>query len=258
MYAIRMGGWLGAILALVAGGGDAGAAAAPEKTFPPEMIDAWKKAGFVVGWMSLDEGDDAPVKSHLCFRAARPWAPEAQEGELPAVATNNWPKGILRYLPAPPVPFGLMIFGRTMDDGALEELAPLKSIQYLDLSATKVSGTGLKALTGLPKLQVLSLTSTEMSIAGVKALGSLDRLEVLNLRGTTMSNGGLRALADLPKLQVLNLSRTPLSDAGLRELAGCKRLRNLNIQGLNSKAEAITPDGITFLKKANPILKIRQ
>ena len=57
-----------------------------------------------------------------------------------------------------------------MTDAGLKELAGLKSLQELNISATEVTDTGLKELAGLKNLQTLTMWGTKATAAGVAEL----------------------------------------------------------------------------------------
>ena len=120
--------------------------------------------------------------------------------------------------------------GRNVTDAGLKELAGLKSLQYLNLSATNVTDVGLKEFAGLKSLDALTLNGTKVTDAGLKELADFKSLQTLLLTGTQVTGrAGLKELAGLKSLQVLGLSGTQVTDAGVAELqkalSNCKILR---------------------------------
>jgi len=186
---------------------------------PKQIVQAWKKAGARVGWMSVDRYE------RLEFYSEK----QDRNGEVPAFRFGVWKAGVLAKLPAPATEFGLNLGYTQVTDAGLKELAGLKSLQSLYLHGTKVTGAGLKELAGLKSLQSLTLRFTQVTDAGLKHLAGLKSLQTLDLRSTKVTDAGLKHLAGLKSLQTLNLSFTQVTDAGLKELAGLKSLQTLNL-----------------------------
>ena len=104
-------------------------------------------------------------------------------------------------------------------DRELAELAPLMgNIAWLDLSRTKVSDAGLKALSGGIRLVRLDLHATAVTDAGLGSLKALKELRYLNLFGTAVSDAGLVDLAELSLLDDVYLRETKVTEAGIAKL----------------------------------------
>lgn len=71
---------------------------------------------------------------------------------------------------------------------------PANAVQYLQLSASRVTNDGLAHLVHLTGLRVLWLYDTRIGDAGLVHLHGLTGLRVLNLRSTLASRGGIDAL----------------------------------------------------------------
>lgn len=71
---------------------------------------------------------------------------------------------------------------------------PANAVQYLQLSASRVTNDSLAHLAHLTGLRVLWLYDTRISDAGLVHLYGLTGLHVLNLRSTLASRGGIDAL----------------------------------------------------------------
>ena len=114
----RQVGWLGvALLAAMAalgcsrggeekpspvdqgGGQKGGPEAKGPKPLPPEVVEAWEKAGTWIGWMG--QGQDG----FLTFRRGG----EGKAGEVPAFRLYPWKAGVLANLPPPSAAFGLSL-----------------------------------------------------------------------------------------------------------------------------------------------------
>jgi hypothetical protein len=88
------------------------------------------------------------------------------------------------------------------------DLAPLRALhaddlQYLQLSGTAVSDTGLSHLRNLTGLRVLWLYDTRISDNGLLHLHGLTNLRILNVRSTLVSTRGINALQEiLPQCEI--------------------------------------------------------
>lgn len=71
---------------------------------------------------------------------------------------------------------------------------PANAVQYLQLSASRVTNDSLAHLAHLTGLRVLWLYDTRISDTGLVHLHGLAGLRVLNLRSTLASRGGIDAL----------------------------------------------------------------
>lgn len=71
---------------------------------------------------------------------------------------------------------------------------PANAVQYLQLSASRVTNDSLAHLAHLTGLRVLWLYDTRISDTGLVHLTGLAGLRVLNLRSTLASRGGIDAL----------------------------------------------------------------
>ncbi|MCL4180620.1 MAG: protein kinase [Verrucomicrobia bacterium] len=163
----------------------------------------------------------------------------------------------------------------------LTNLAGLKTVEYLDLSATlaatphkpAVGDSGLRHLAQLSGLRTLLLHGLPITEAGLVHLWSLPRLERLQLGATRVKSG--LAFRGLPQLKWLRLDATPItddtlrhvgtltgleqlyldgtavSDAGLKHLAGLPRLRVLNLHGTQ-----VTAEGVAALRLALPLVAV--
>jgi Leucine-rich repeat (LRR) protein len=132
--------------------------------------------------------------------------------------------------------------GKTIDDAALELLAPLYRLTSLNLSDAALSNDQLQHLGSLPSLASLVLSDTPVSDDGLAHLRGLRRLEMISLCGTQVTDAGLVHLAALPTLRIVDLSHTQVGDDGLAHLAA---LPNLN--WLLLKGDRITDAGLEHL-----------
>ena len=102
----------------------------------------------------------------------------------------------------------LNLGGRKITDLGVAKLKTLVALQDLDLSATQVTGAGLKTVASLPKLERLSLWKAEK-----------------------IDDEALRSLVPMKRLQFLDLAETGITDQGLEHLSGLNQLRHLFVGG---------------------------
>jgi Leucine-rich repeat (LRR) protein len=221
-----------AVLALLASCGlGVFASAKPEdqaapKPLPPEIVKAWREAGFEVGWMK-----DVPPQS----RSWGFWQPWREKGEPGAIPAFGFPErdagGVLAKLPDPGTAFGLD-FHCGWDAGmTLKEFAKLKNLQSLNIGAVRSpqrrkAYPDLKDLAGLTNLRALYLFYLPVTDAELKLVAGLKNLQVLDLSNTAVTDLGLKKLAGMKGLRWLNVSTAGVTAAGLaalqKELPNCK------------------------------------
>jgi hypothetical protein len=170
-------------------------------------------------------------------------------------------------------PKALDLYGSTITDSDLQDLAGFEELQSLGLGRTKITDTGLKELARFKQLQSLDLSfNVNVTPAGLKNLPSLNELDFtfnaamtdaflkeldlpkltkLNLQNTAVTDEGLKELARLPKLQVLILDGTAVTNAGLKHLENFKQLKVVHVRD----AKATYP-GVESLSKAIPGVKV--
>lgn len=148
-------------------------------------------------------------------------------------------------------------------DEAVELVAQLDSLVWLDLARHEATPEGLGALERLPQLRTLRVT-TALVEPTLKTLGRLRSLEELDLEVRPPQYGGRPC-------------ETLLEDAWIEHLVGLERLRDLNLRGharltdacldTLTRAEALrtlrigcsagfTPEGVRRLRAACPDLRI--
>jgi internalin A len=224
---------------------------------PENIIAAWTKAGAEYSTMGAEAGWDSEEMGVPAFRFAR------------------WTPGVISQLPAPNQSFGLVLWGTSITDASLKELAGLTHLQILDLNNTQVTDAGLRQLASLTQLQVLFLNDPHITGAGLQQLAGLTQLQMLHLNGPGVTDAGLHELAGLTQLDFLDLSNTLVTDSGLKELAGLTQLHELylgdtqvtnaalkvlagfkQLRYLDLSNTDVTDAGVMELKKALPGLFI--
>jgi serine/threonine protein kinase/Leucine-rich repeat (LRR) protein len=118
----------------------------------------------------------------------------------------------------------------SLADRDMPTVGALKTLEFLELSKTRVSDSGLMHLRGLTQLRELWLTDTAVTDKGMEHLGKLVSVEALMLAGTKLDGSGLRYLANLKKLQNLNISGTLVGDTALTHLSAMSHLQELDLE----------------------------
>lgn len=95
--------------------------------------------------------------------------------------------------------------GETIGDG-IKYLAPLDSLEELNLSNTQITTNHWLHLTHLQSLRILRLVNVPIDDDSVPYLLEMNQLEKLDLTGTNVTLEGAMQLADLPNLQGLGVS----------------------------------------------------
>ena len=125
--------------------------------------------------------------------------------------------------------------------GNLVDISLLKSLEYLNVAYTSVTGKlGLSPLRSCPKLQYLNLSETALEDVSLETLSTLKQLRELHLRGCVWLEGDISSLSTCACLEVLDLSshKTMLLAGSLESLSwsddqttrvGLSRLRCLNL-----------------------------
>ncbi|MBN9524421.1 hypothetical protein J0H58_38890 [bacterium] len=211
-------GVLCACYGLVAAGGREDEPSLPPRPIDPKVVKAWKAVGAKAGWANRVQFFD--------YRPDVENAPEL----LPYLSLKTFKPGIVADLPAPDVTFALYQSGTDITDAGVKELAALKTLRRLELSANlQLTGAGFGALAALPDLQVLGLYQTRVNDAGLTEVCRIAALRELDVGSSAVTEGGLAGLEKLERLQVLGVSGVKLTDAGLAALGRCRNLRALTL-----------------------------
>jgi Leucine-rich repeat (LRR) protein len=130
-------------------------------------------------------------------------------------------------------------------DSDVPLLARMPDLTQLDLSLTRISDRGLRALRPASKIVALNLSFAEqIGDEGTAAIRDWKHLVRLNLRGTKVTDATLEMLARLTTLQVLDVSDAQLTDLGLNHLTSLTNLRELSMGG-----NKLTDAGLQFLRQ---------
>jgi hypothetical protein len=142
--------------------------------------------------------------------------------------------------------------GPWINDSDLPKLRQLKHLDFLNLSESKITDTGLVYVKEHEQLTTLWIDNTDVTDAGLKHLSGLTKLTNLWINGTKVSD--LRHLSRLRDLKYLLMNDTPVNDAGLVPVRNFKHLRRLFLN--NTKIE---DDSLHVIKELTSldILRLR-
>ncbi len=91
----------------------------------------------------------------------------------------------------------LRLGGTRVGDITAERVADLKGLEWLELSDTGVTTSGLRFLQSLPRLRTLYLIGTLIGDEAVPVLGGFPALRKLGIEGTEISEQGYLRLLEL-------------------------------------------------------------
>jgi internalin A len=110
-----------------------------------------------------------------------------------------------------------------------DDKLPGKPVIGVHFNFKPVTDVGWKELADLKQLTTLNLTATAVTGAGLKELKDLKQLTSLYLYDTKVTDAGLKELKDLKQLTTVELTFTQVTDAGVADLQkalpGCKITR---------------------------------
>jgi hypothetical protein len=130
----------------------------------------------------------------------------------------------------------LCLHATSVKDEHLRYLSGLRSIEFIDLSGTRVTGEGFRDL-DLPILRGIRLDDCPVTDATVRRI-DIPSLEALYLGNTTITGIGLGAMRTA-KIRQLHLYRTSVTASDLAHLKRFELLLTLNLEGRIIDREAI-------------------
>lgn len=155
-----------------------------------------------------------------------PTQPGAKKEDPANVALKHLDGRATRDKPDGPV-VAVRLFSADVTDDDLKVLAQFESLKKLEVSGTKVTGTGFAALTKLP-LEELNLGWAKGTTdAGLKEVAKITTLKVLHLSQGKHTDDGVKALAALANLEELSVSYG-VNDTGFYPFKGHKKLRKVS------------------------------
>ena len=162
--------------------------------FEDGTIAAWQRAGAKLGWLGINEELEMEFAEQ----------PDRLKAAIPAFKFVRYVGDVIHLLPAPEIPFGLMLKNPNVKNTQPRDLTRFTNLQALDLSGTDVTDAGLKDLASLTHLQALSLSVTKVTDAGLKELARLTNLQRIDLTGTMVTHFGMNELqTKLPSCQII-------------------------------------------------------
>ncbi len=136
-------------------------------------------------------------------------------------------------------------------DSDMPLLVRMPELKRLDLSATRISDRGLRALRPAAGITDLDLTFAEqVGDEGTSALRNWKHLRRLSLRGTKITDNTLEMLEGVATIESLDIAFAQLTDAGLDHLTALPNLRELSMGG-----NKLTGAGLDFLRQV-PQLRV--
>ncbi|HKE23064.1 MAG TPA: hypothetical protein VKB88_11935 [Bryobacteraceae bacterium] len=130
-------------------------------------------------------------------------------------------------------------------DSDMPALAAMPDLKRLDLSLTRISDRGLRALKTAPAIEDLNLYFAEqIGDEGAAILRNWKHLKRLNLRGTKITDSTLESLAGIPTIEWLDIGWAQLTDSGLDHLSSLTNLRSLTMGG-----NKLTDNALQFLRQ---------
>lgn len=130
-------------------------------------------------------------------------------------------------------------------DSDMPRLAQMPDLKKLDLSMTRISDRGLRALKTAPAIEDLNLFFAEhITDEGTAVVKGWKHLKRLNLRGTKITDSTLEFLAGVPTLEWLDVGWAETTDTGYFHLAPLTNLRALSMGG-----NKLTDTSLQFLRQ---------
>lgn len=117
-------------------------------------------------------------------------------------------------------------------DSDMSKYARMSDLKRLDLSLTRISDRGLRALKTAPAIEDLNLYFAEkITDEGASVVKNWKRLKKLNLRGTKITDSTLEILAGVTTLEWLDIGWAEVTDTGLDHLSALTNLKWLTFGG---------------------------
>ena len=135
--------------------------------------------------------------------------------------------------------------GAWVADSDMPRYAAMPDLRRLDLSLTRLSDRGLRALKSAPAIEDLNLYFAEqITDEGASVVRNWKHLKSLNLRGTKITDNTLELLAGVPTLESLDIGWAQITDTGLEHLTALTNLRRLTFGG-----NKLTDTALGFLRQ---------
>src|SRR5689334_21327613 len=129
-------------------------------------------------------------------------------------------------------------------DADMPRIAAIQDLRRLDLSLTRISDRGLRALKTAPGIEDLNLYFAEqISDESTAIFRNWKHLKKLNLRGTKITDNTLDILGGVQTLESLDIGWAQITDTGLDHLSTLTNLRWLTMGG-----NKLTDTALQFLR----------
>jgi Leucine-rich repeat (LRR) protein len=129
-------------------------------------------------------------------------------------------------------------------DSDMPRLAQLADLKRVDLSLTRISDRGLRALKTTPAIEELNLYFAEQISDESSAIyRNWKHLKKLNLRGTKITDLTLEILGGVPTIESLDIGWAQITDTGLDHLSSLTNLKSLSMGG-----NKLTDTALQFLR----------
>ena len=130
-------------------------------------------------------------------------------------------------------------------DVDLVEIAKIPDLKTLDLSLSRVTDRGLRALKPADTIVDLNLYFAELvTDEGMSIIKGWKHLKRPNVRGTKITDTTLKFVASVPTLESLDIGYAEVTDVGLDRLTSMTSLRELTIGG-----NKLTDAGVHLLRQ---------
>jgi len=140
---------------------------------------------------------------------------------------------------------GIDLRSSWVTDSDLAEVAKIPGVKTLDLSLSRVTDRGMRALRGADGIVDLNLYFAEqVTDEGMAVIKGWKHLKRLNVRGTKITDTTLEFVASIPTLESLDIGYAEVTDVGLDRLTSMQSLRELTIGG-----NKLTDAGVHLLRQ---------
>ena len=163
---------------------------------------------------------------------------------------------------------------QNVTDAGLSQFPEMDDLMKLDLSGTRVNGTGLKdkyliplemmnfndtqltdagfrSIEGCSNIVGLYCAHTKVTDAGMEALETLGTMRELDLSGTAVGDEGLKDFENLSDLTLFNLADTKVSSVGMEYLQEMTSLRSFNLSNTQ-----VDDHGLQYIKLMTQLEKL--
>jgi len=145
------------------------------------------------------------------------------------------------------------IHGDWVDDGAIDHLLNIPSLEHVDLAITRITSKGYSRLARCPTLKSLRLTGPEAGDDTFAPLHEASQLERLDLQRFDLSPVSFAHIGRIKSLRELHLFNVKGIDReAFKQIAGLSKLESLAISGAN-----IDEEGFSHLSRLREIKTLR-